>query len=120
MSDTATTPDLSTSPTIPVLDGRTKIAKRLQVLEAAFITALGGNPSPMQAMLVQRATRNVMLLEMAQARALAGDKSVTEKDIVRLDNIARRSIVDLSLPAGGVRQAESLDDVLASIVGGDA
>jgi hypothetical protein len=93
-------------PSLPILDGRTKVAKRLQALAAAFTAALGGELSPMQAMLVQRATRNVMLLEIAQARALAGDKSVTQEDIVRLDNTARRSIADLNLPAvGGVRPA---------------
>jgi hypothetical protein len=70
-------------------------------------------------MLVQRAARNVLLLEIDQARALAGDRSVTQDDLTRRDNTARRSIEDLNLPSGGVRQAEDIDDVLAGIVGGD-
>jgi hypothetical protein len=76
----------------------------------------------MQAMLVQRAASNVLLLllKIDQARALAGDKSVTEEMLTRRDNTARRSIADLNLPGASAQQTDNVDDLLSSIVGGDA
>jgi hypothetical protein len=110
-------PSRNELPSLPNLDGRTKVAKRLAALETAFAGALGGALSPIQTMLVARAARNVLFLEIDQARALAGDQSVTEEQLTRRDNTARRSIVDLNLPsAAGIRQAENIDDILNRVL----
>jgi hypothetical protein len=47
---------------------------------------LGGELSPIQTKLVARAARNVLLLEIDQARALAGERAEQRRALHRLDN----------------------------------
>jgi hypothetical protein len=85
--------------TLARLDQRTVAAKRIAALESMWTKQLGGKLTDGQRLAIERAAGLVALSEDARARRLAGDTSISLGDTVKLDNVARRAIEALGLPA---------------------
>src|SRR5690349_21510907 len=93
------------------LDGRTRLARRRKALQQAIAAELSVEPSPLLAKKIERAAEMLVLADQLRGLRLAGCADVEVDDVVRMDNAARRALLDLGLPSGGARPAESIDDL---------
>jgi hypothetical protein len=93
--------------TLDRLDQRTRAYKRTRELVALWTAAVGGSPSPVQAMAIRHAAACCAISEDAQSRYLSGDPSFSPDQLTKLANIATRAINALGLPAEPERKRKT-------------
>ena len=97
------------------LDGRTKEARLMAAARAELVQHVGGNPSSVQARLIERAARLTLYIELMDARAL-GSGGMTERDsrqYLAWTNSLRLTLRELGIKAAATR-APTLNEYLAS------
>jgi hypothetical protein len=85
------------------LDNRVVAAKRTKELVAEFENALlaeHGSITTDQRIAVERAAAFVIIAEDAKARVLAGDPTISLRDLVRVENTATRAVRQLGIKPG--------------------
>jgi hypothetical protein len=60
------------------LDQRSKLARALREIEGELVSAIGGNPSPQQTILIHRIVYKLARITFFEASTLAGDKGADE------------------------------------------
>lgn len=106
--------------TVADLGKRSRAGRRAAELMAQFEAALGGDLTATQQLAIERAATLTALTEDAQVRRLAGDRTITLDELVRIDNAARRAVRDLGIKPGAARSTElDLKTYLASLAAAD-
>ncbi len=82
------------------LDGRTKIARTLREIETTLVTALGGDPSPQEIMLIKRASVKAVRCSLVERHLLAVNADVSQSlrdDYLRWARELRSDLLALGL-----------------------
>ncbi len=66
------------------LDQRTKLARALRSVEAELVSALGGDPSPQEIILVDRAVYKLARITLFEAATVTGEGRTEETDKIYL------------------------------------
>ena len=82
------------------LDGRTKIARTLREIETTLVTALGGDPSPQEILLIKRASVKAVRCSLVEQHLLAVNADVSQSlrdDYLRWARELRSDLLALGL-----------------------
>jgi hypothetical protein len=99
--------------TLETLDGRTRASQRAHALMRSFAADLGHKLTAAQRLAIRHAAMMVAIAEDAAAKQLSGE-AIDLDGLVRIQNLARRCVLDLHLPQPDKRsQGPTLQEHLA-------
>jgi hypothetical protein len=92
-----------------LLDARTTEAQLIKEIQARLIDALGGNPSPQESLIIQRAVFKAVRCMLAEKEILAREGSITlQNDYLKWSRELRLDLKTLGL---GLRHQEKVLDL---------
>jgi hypothetical protein len=93
------------------LDQRSKLAKAIRSVEGELVTAIGGNPSPQEIILIQRACYKVMKCVLYEAASLNEEGKSTDEVYLSWANSLRQDLVALGL----ARRQKDVTDLVKAL-----
>jgi hypothetical protein len=79
------------------LDGRTKLARALRAVEGDLVSAVGGNPTPQETIIIQRVVYKLARCTMFEAASLNGQGKPADEHYLAWANSLRLDLVALGL-----------------------
>jgi hypothetical protein len=103
------------------IDGRSREGRFLRRVEAELVAGVGGEPTFAQSLLIRRAARSMLQLELLDERMASGDWTAHDaRTQGGLNNAVRLALRELGLKAVRAERPMTLSDYLAMRNAGDA
>lgn len=96
------------------IDGRSLMAKAMRAIEADLVGAIGGEPSPQEMMLIQRAKYKAIKCALFESASLNGEGNCQDEKYLAWANSLRLDLQALGL-ARRMRKVTDLQSYIAAV-----